>query len=599
MLRCTCRLPNPPLLQGRCNTLVQQNAQLVAAVQRLTAENATLRQQLALVCQAQKGVAAAAGAAAKPPAAAAAAAAKPVAAAAKPAAVPTPAKPASVAAAAAAGAKLGQALTVQATAGGAATAAAAAVVAARGLQWPLLPFAGLLPKVTLPVMQRPAAQQQQQRPAVQPAAVARPAPAAAAERAPKRARTAAGASTAFLALFTLFMFSGLTPVPLTTPTSTSGSSSALAAAGGAQRTLQALPDPSALANGIRHSGRGLQALPAAGSDVGGGQLVQHGPQPFVGPATSPLGDPGGSSSVPRGPHLQQLLNSTLQALLLEPDNAALEAAALQRLQELGPVALLLDSDDARGGPGANPLAASAAFPQLAGAVAMRWLLAVRELRGCYKLAGRVEQGACKSSCGLQGQLLRYACAPQVYVCKATSPSCSLAPCPCPAGQLFGGAGLEVPQMCQPVLEFDASSVPHAARTRRNLERHVMGATGFRGRSLAAASGAAAGGPAGAAAVGGRPGGGGTAGAPALRISEEDGEGLEGPEQGSEGSDALLPASSAAGPVLVSILLPANASGNGSGSSGKLAAADKVFVVLLHPQERFVTYSCSLPRPVVL
>ena len=125
----------------------------------------------------------------------------------------------------------------------------------------------------------------------------------------------------------------------------------------------------------------------------------------------------------------------------------------------------------------------------------------------------------------------------------------------------------------------------------------MGATGFRGRSLAAASGATAGGPAGAAAVGGRPGGSGTAGAPALRISEEDGEGLEGPEQGSEGSDALLPASSAAGPVLVSILLPANASGNGSG--GKLAAADKVFVVLLHPQERFVTYSCSLPRPVVL
>ena len=27
--------------------------------------------------------------------------------------------------------------------------------------------------------------------------------------------------------------------------------------------------------------------------------------------------------------------------------------------------------------------------------------------------------------------------------------------------------------------------------------------------------------------------------------------------------------------------------------------DKVFVVLLHPQERYVTYSCMLPRPVVL
>lgn len=348
--------------------LAQQNAQLVAAVQRLTAENATLRQQLALVCQAQKGVAAAAATASKPAAAAAAkpaaAAAKPAAAAAKP--VPTPAKPAGAGASAATSAKPMQQVTVQATAGGAATAAAVAAVAARGVQWPLLPFAGLLPKVTLPIVQRPAAvQQQQQRPATQPAAATRPAPAAAAERAPKRARTAAGASTAFLALFTLFMFSGLTPMPLTTPSSSSGSG-ALPVAGSMQRTLQALPDPAALANGIRHPGRGLQALPAAAQDARGGQLVQHGPQAFVGPATSPLSDPDGSS-MPSGPHLQQLLNSTLQALLLEPDNAALEAAALQRLQELGPVALLLDSDDARGGPSANPLAASAAFPQLAGA----------------------------------------------------------------------------------------------------------------------------------------------------------------------------------------------------------------------------------------
>lgn len=354
-----------PAPQARCTTLAQQNAQLVSAVQRLTAENATLRQQLALVCQAQKGVAAAAGAAGQP----AAAAAKP---AAKPAAVSTPAKPASGGASAAAGTKPAQATTVHATAGGAATAAAAAAVAARGLQWPLLPFAGLLPKVTLPVVQRPAAAaQQQQRPAAQPAAAAaaaRPAPAAAAERAPKRARTAAGASTAFLALFTLFMFSGLTPLPLTSSSggSASTSSSALPLASSAQRALQALPDPAALANGIRHSGRGLQALPAAAADTGSRHLVQHGPEPFVGPATSPLADHS-AGSTPSGPHLQQLLNSTLQALLLEPDNAALEAAALRRLQELGPVALLLDSDDARGGAGANPLAASTAFPQLAGA----------------------------------------------------------------------------------------------------------------------------------------------------------------------------------------------------------------------------------------
>jgi hypothetical protein len=67
-----------------------------------------------------------------------------------------------------------------------------------------------------------------------------------------------------------------------------------------------------------------------------------------------------------GGNLQRLLNSTLQALLLEPGNAQLEAAALQRLQELGPVALLLDADDSAGAASANPLAASRAFPDLAG-----------------------------------------------------------------------------------------------------------------------------------------------------------------------------------------------------------------------------------------
>ena len=142
-------------------------------------------------------------------------------------------------------------------------------------------------------------------------------------------------------------------------------------------------------------------------------------------------------------------------------------------------------------------------------------------------------------------------------------------------------------MCQPVLEFDAASLPHAARTRRSLERHVMGATGFRGRSLAAAAGA------GAPALRRQ-----LQQAPPLRIAEEDGEPLEEPGSGGERGDALLPAAPAAAPVLVSVLLPANASGGGAGGA-KLAAADKVFVVLLHPQERFVTYSCSLPRPVVL
>ena len=107
-------------------------------------------------------------------------------------------------------------------------------------------------------------------------------------------------------------------------------------------------------------------------------------------------------------------------------------------------------------------------------------------------------------------------------------------------------------MCQPVLEFDAASLPHAARTRRSLERHVMGATGFRGRSLAAAAGGSSGG---AGPSGPSPAAAGGAGAPALRrqlqqapplrIAEEDGEPLEEPGSGGERGDALLPAAPAA------------------------------------------------------
>lgn len=405
-------------LEARCATLGQQNTKLTAAVQRLTAENAMLRQQLALICQqagrnaaaaqkagtaAKPGVAAAAAKPAKPattspPQPAAPAAVKPATApaaeAGKPAAAAAPtarpaAQPATQAAAVARHAAHPAAAATAAGPAASATAAAAAAVAARGLlpQWPLLPF-GFLPKVArpgqlqairpgaakpAPTQQRPAAPAQ----AASAAAAQRSAPAAqagsaavapAGARAPKRARTAAGASTAFLALFTLFMFAG----PLAPAPGTSSSAGSIASAGtGAQRSLQALPDAALLPSTdleLRHTGRGLQALPSAPSaDPSGGQLqrVQHGPLPQhpALPEADALLSPAAG-----GRNLQQLLNSTLQALLLEPGNAALEAAALQRLQELGPVALLLDADAPGAPPGATPLAASAAFPTLAGAL---------------------------------------------------------------------------------------------------------------------------------------------------------------------------------------------------------------------------------------
>ena len=61
------------------------------------------------------------------------------------------------------------------------------------------------------------------------------------------------------------------------------------------------------------------------------------------------------------------------------------------------------------------------------------------------------------------------------------------------------------------------------------------------------------------------------------------------------SDALPIAVSE--PTLVSVLLPANA--NKSAEFGGLSAIDRVFVVLLHPGDRFLTYSCGLSRPLLV
>lgn len=147
------------------------------------------------------------------------------------------------------------------------------------------------------------------------------------------------------------------------------------------------------------------------------------------------------------------------------------------------------------------------------------------------------------------------------------------------------------------------------RSRRSLERFILGATGFRGRSLAAGPGAAAGASAADDTPAALPDG-----APAvqlaqpahaapLRIGDAGEEETAGADASSgPGSQVLLPGGSAGGPVLVSVLLPANASEGGAGGErpgAPLAASDKVFVVLLHPRQRYVAYSCALPRPVAL
>jgi hypothetical protein len=190
-----------------------------------------------------------------------------------------------------------------------------------------------------------------------------------------------------------------------------------------------------------------------------------------------------------------------------------------------------------------------------------------------------------------------------------------------ADELFKHSGLFTPKVCQKVYELDVSSIPHPVRSRRSIEAFLQGSGGFRGRSLLPPTAAGAQGgegeggnasPPGTAAsalpappaegvVLQLPSPAGAAGGQAGVVYEhwEDGEVLEGREGADEAASASQLALGQQDPVVVSILLPANASQGENGGSGQLTAVDKVFVVMLHPQEKYVTYSCALPRPILM
>lgn len=483
-------------LQAKAATLQGRNLQLTATVARLSVENAALRKALA-----DAGV--------PPPA--------------------LPVLPALVAAAPAAAAPGGAAGALAAAPAGPVPAGgppAAAGPAAR----PLLPFLPILLRAAPaaappspaaaaaapPPAAAPVAAAARQ-PAAQPAESVAGAAVAAAGGSRKRQRTGAGAAaTAFLALFSLFMFA---QGPLLAASPKGG-----AAIAGAPPALAALPEAGGAE--LRRAGRALQALPPGrGAEV----VVQQPPLPTGG-----------------GAHLAALLNSTLEALLEAPGSRQAEHKALARLQELAPVALLLDAS----GDASDGLAVSAeqAFPRL-------------------------------------------------------------------AGQLFAASGLQLPQTCRRVLELDAASLPAGAlRSRRSLERHLAGAHGFRGRSLAALGGG--GGEQGARGM--LPAAGGEVEAERWRQQQQEpqrllpaaerqqGQAAAGgqEEQGEPADDALhgsLPPGQDGPPTLVSVLLPANASeGAPDGPEGRtLTVVDKVFVVMLEPRRRFVTYSCSLPQAVLV
>jgi len=377
----------------------------------------------------------------------------------------------------------------------------------------------------------------------------------------KRARVT-GAGAAFLTLFSIFLVVGpMAPITGSNKTS-SGSSSA---------TAGYLPPAGGLLSSDHTTGQLLGPITRSHAS-GGRSLLQ----------SASIEDSSTTATDPSVPLSASLVHQTLDTLLQDPYSQDLPAQALQSLQDLAPAAVVLDPNDSRPDDAStknsvsqtsgtsNPLAANTAFPML-------------------------------------------------------------------ANNFFKAAGLDAPQMCQKVFEFDASTLPHPARSRRSVERFITGAYGFKGRSIGlpgstntpgtdtSSSGASAFSKVSTSTTTRTP----------LRLpssssdaqdSEESSfaikasenerhlheyqelpsapqnvdsmndEGNYGDSKQSEGESTDLLPIAVNEPTLVSVLLPSNAS---QPSGGGLSAVDRVFVVLLHPGERFVTYSCGLSRPLLV
>ena len=388
----------------------------------------------------------------------------------------------------------------------------------------------------------------QQQTTAQQAPPSAPAPTSSRPVRSKRSRTTTGAGAAFLALFSVFLFVG----PFVPGTSLSGRP--LDTATPISHSAGYLPAASILNSG---GGGGAVLEPLSRSTGGGGRALQ---------AAATIDDDGGdttttSSSTP--PHVltsASIVNETLEALLRDPSSqtASIQLKALQRLQELAPAAVLLDpssttdTDSHSAEDKNNPLAAVTAFPTL-------------------------------------------------------------------AGHFFKAAGLDAPQTCRKVFEFEAATLPHPLRSRASVERFITGAYGFKGRSIGLLGTSTRNSvttvtplqlPSAAAVQRGT-----NSDSPlvilgegesesVLRIEDDNDDNDDDHQEeevadvdddggGDEGEQLPLAVSE---PTLVSVLLPANASHPGE---GKLSAVDRVFVVLLHPGDKFVTYSCGLSRPMLM
>lgn len=140
---------------------------------------------------------------------------------------------------------------------------------------------------------------------------------------------------------------------------------------------------------------------------------------------------------------------------------------------------------------------------------------------------------------------------------------------------FESSGLEAPRMCEKVFTFhsDDMSSQYQKRSKKNVEKFILGTHGFKGRSSG------------------------------LKV-EEEGKSTDkslklvaGEESGNfiDSDDILLP-TEISEPQLVSVMLPANASRT---TKSGISAIDHLYVVILDPQNTFSTYACQLPKSLII
>lgn len=464
----------------------------------------------------------------------------------------------------------------------------------------------------------------------------------------KRSRTT-GVSAAFLALFSLFLFAGPMMPSFNSARAFHRGTDQLAlsnrpSTGGnllsrQQRALLA-DEPSSFWNARRSLSEedNGKLLAAIHSNEGYLPSTRAAPSPMRAEWRSGRTDEGkrGAALVDEIDHavMNLMINRTLEALMKDPGTKEMPGQVLQRLQELAPAAVLLDRDITKGQSQIDEKKATKSSSK----ALLPWINTPASV-----VAAAVDKDVSPSQHHQQQQKEE----------EDKNPLAASTAFPILANEFFRAAGLEAPQACRKVLEFRADALQHPVRSRRSVERYVMGTYGFKGRQVGLGLSSSISSPpsSGSSSKLALPSASsdahavidnmadetidGIAASTMVRSNalikvknslsaveshghndaevvekngdvfaigvEEDrfhGDGVDEEVLMDEGENVLP--MSVDEPTLVSILLPTvNSSSDDGKKENKLSAVDRVFVVLLHPQDKFVTYSCGLGRSVLM